>query len=113
MGKHMTTLVGAVIRVLIFFHRSKDGFMPLPMDSHCNREDENYGKYIKVAHDGGWMSLYSNCSDIQAEVGSAVKQGDRLGKMGANSSGTYQLHFETWKDEQPVDPLPLIRRTAR
>ena len=76
-------------------------------------EDENYGKYIKVAHDGGWMSLYSNCSDIQAEVGSAVKQGDRLGKMGANSSGTYQLHFETWKDEQPVDPLPLIQENSK
>ena len=59
------------------------------------------------------MSLYSNCSDIQAEVGSAVKQGDRLGKMGANSSGTYQLHFETWKDEQPVDPLPLIQENSK
>ncbi|NLO83253.1 MAG: M23 family metallopeptidase [Clostridiales bacterium] len=76
-------------------------------------EDEDYGKYVKVDHGNGWMSFYSGCSDIQAEVGSPIKQGDRIGKMGVNSSGEYQLHFETWKDEQPVDPLPLIQEDSK
>ncbi|NLX69702.1 MAG: M23 family metallopeptidase [Clostridiales bacterium] len=76
-------------------------------------EEESYGKYIKIDHGNGWVSLYSGCSEIQVEVGSSVKQGDRIGMMGEDSSGNYRLHFETWKDEQPVDPLPLIQEGSK
>ncbi len=76
-------------------------------------EDQDWGKYVKVDQGDGLICFYARCSEIQAKVGVSLKQGDRIGKMGDDSSGAYRLHFEIRKDEQPLDPLPFIQEGSK
>lgn len=76
-------------------------------------EDGPYGKYVKVDHGEGWAALYGGCEDIQVQVGTLVKQGDRICKMGRDSSEGYRLHFEVWHGDRPVDPLKLIQENNK
>src|SRR5229473_2048648 len=64
------------------------------------------GRCVRVAHEGGIVSLYGHLSQISVQPGSNVRFGDVIGRVGTSglSSGPH-LHFGIEKDGHFVDPL--------
>ena len=68
-----------------------------------------YGKHVLVSHGGGLASLYAHMSAIAAKVGYGIKQGARIGSVGATGNVTGpHLHLEARVHGKPVDPMPYL-----
>ena len=61
-----------------------------------------YGKYVKISHPNGTVTLYAHNSQILASVGQYVPQGEVIALMGAtgNASGCH-VHFEVRGAKNP------------
>jgi murein DD-endopeptidase MepM/ murein hydrolase activator NlpD len=68
-----------------------------------------YGKYVVIAHSGGFDTLYGHLSTTLVKVGQRVTQGTPVGLEGStgNSTGPH-LHFELRIGQKPVDPTPYL-----
>ncbi len=66
------------------------------------------GYYITIKHDE-IISVYGYLVKTYVDVGDEVAQGTKLGSLGTNKDGNKYLHFEIWKDEEPVDPTKYIK----
>jgi murein DD-endopeptidase MepM/ murein hydrolase activator NlpD len=69
-----------------------------------------YGNTIVLYHGYGYFSIYKHAEFLFVHSGSLVKGGDiiaTVGESGSLSTGTH-LHFEIWKDGQPVDPIDFF-----
>jgi len=65
-----------------------------------------YGREVKIAHGGGLVSLYGHMSQIVAEPGSYVRQGQVIGYVGSSGLSTGpHVHFEVRLGGTPVNPL--------
>ena len=65
-----------------------------------------YGRQVRIAHGGGILTTYSHMSQIAAEPGSFVHQGQLIGYVGSSGLSTGpHLHYEVRRDGQPVNPL--------
>ena len=64
-----------------------------------------YGQAVLVDHGFGYSTLYGHTTDIRVKAGDVVKRGQIIATMGSSgrSTGTH-LHYEVWKDGQPVNP---------
>lgn len=73
-------------------------------------EKPEYGKYVRIQHADGFVTVYAHCSSIDVKAGDVIKQGDVIAKVGetGNAIGTH-LHFEVWKDGKALDPLEFIQ----
>ena len=65
----------------------------------------SFGQTILVDHGFGYSTLYAHTTGAQVKAGDTVKRGDKIATMGSSgrSTGTH-LHYEVWKDGQPVNP---------
>lgn len=65
---------------------------------------------IVVRHTNGFISVYKNAASQTKEQGDVVKTGEVIALAGAagRESTSSQLHFELWKDGQPVDPTQYM-----
>ncbi len=66
-----------------------------------------YGNTVVLYHGYGYFSVYKHAEYLFVQPGWLVKGGDiiaTVGETGALSTGTH-LHFEIWKDNQPVDSV--------
>ena len=65
----------------------------------------SFGQAILVDHGFGYSTLYAHTAGAQVKAGDVVKRGDKIATMGSSgrSTGTH-LHYEVWKDGQPVNP---------
>lgn len=72
-------------------------------------EDDRAGKYIFVTHDDGYVTFYCHCSEILAQVGAVIRQGETIAKVGSTgwSTGPH-LHFEIRKDNIRYNPLYIL-----
>ena len=62
-------------------------------------ENSVYGKYVVIAHDGGWTSLYGHLSSINTALLTTVKAGILIGRVGSTGLSTGpHLHFELRQD---------------
>src|SRR5207249_10914889 len=68
-----------------------------------------YGRYVVIAHAGGFDTLYGHLSTTLVKVGQRVTQGTPVGLEGStgNSTGPH-LHFELRIGQKPVDPSPYL-----
>lgn len=67
-----------------------------------------YGREVQIAHGGGLVSLYGHMSEIVAEPGSYVRQGQVIGYVGSSGLSTGpHVHFEVRLGGQPVNPLAV------
>lgn len=68
------------------------------------------GYVVVVRHNNGFISVYKNASASTKDQGDLVKTREVIALAGAASreSTGSQLHFELWKDGQPVDPTQYI-----
>ena len=64
-----------------------------------------YGQAVLVDHGFGYSTLYAHTTGIRVKAGDVVKRGQTIATMGSSgrSTGTH-LHYEIWKDGQPVNP---------
>ncbi|MFE9286719.1 peptidoglycan DD-metalloendopeptidase family protein [Streptomyces olivaceus] len=68
-----------------------------------------YGKHITVNHGGGLTSLYAHMSAMAAKAGQGIKQGARIGSVGATGNVTGpHLHLEARVSGKTVDPMKYL-----
>lgn len=72
-------------------------------------EPARYGQLVLIDHGNGWVSAYAHLSRIVVREGETVRSGARLGFVGTSGAADEsRLHFELRRDNQPVDPAPLL-----
>ncbi|MEA2050976.1 MAG: peptidoglycan DD-metalloendopeptidase family protein [Campylobacterota bacterium] len=73
-----------------------------------------YGKTIMIRHKNGYKSLYGHLNSYskRIKVGSYVKQGTFIGRVGSTGRSTGpHLHFGIYKKGRAVDPQKVINST--
>ncbi|MBL0191077.1 MAG: M23 family metallopeptidase [Saprospiraceae bacterium] len=68
------------------------------------------GNTLMIQHSDGIVTQYQYNSALLKRVGDEVKAGDGIaivGQSGTKSDGS-NLHFELWKEGEPLDPLNYI-----
>ncbi len=69
----------------------------------------DHGNQVEVQHAGRWVTRYSHLSRVLVEPGEVLERGDALGLAGETGLATgVHLHFELWRDGQPLDPLDAL-----
>ena len=77
-------------------------------------ETAEYGKMVRVAHPGGYETLYGHLSEVRVRQGDRIALGATLGLSGNTGRSTApHLHFELRKGGAAVDPMTLIKQSAR
>lgn len=72
-------------------------------------EDPEYGKFVRVAHDRGAVSLYAHNSWLFVEAGDSVETGEVIALSGNSGRSTApHLHVELEVNGDPVDPLGYL-----
>lgn len=68
-----------------------------------------YGKYILIQHSGGYSTAYAHLSQLGVKVGSKVKQGQLIGKVGTTGMSTGpHLHYEVHRNRVHINPLSMV-----
>ncbi|WP_054951207.1 M23 family metallopeptidase [Numidum massiliense] len=65
------------------------------------------GQEVRLEHAGGLETVYQSLAEVKVKAGDKVAQGDQLGMAGSNKvekDAGLHLHFEVWKDGNPVNP---------
>lgn len=67
------------------------------------------GKTIKVAHEGGYISIYAHLDTIAVKTGQEVNTNTKLGEMGntGRSFGDH-VHLEVVKDGRHINPKTVL-----
>lgn len=72
-------------------------------------ESSDLGKYVELAHDGGYSTLYAHCSAVTASSGQTVRMGDPIAEVGQTGQATGpHLHFELHRDLQYLNPIYYV-----
>ncbi|MYU24637.1 peptidoglycan DD-metalloendopeptidase family protein [Streptomyces sp. SID8352] len=91
---------------------AKTGTKVVAVDNGTVRAVENggpYGKHITIDHGGGLASLYAHLSSMVAKAGDGIKQGARVGAVGATGNVTGpHLHLEARLRGKGIDPMPYL-----
>ena len=70
---------------------------------------KGYGKLVTVRHSNERYSLYGHLSEIVVNVGSQVKAGQIVGRVGKTGLATgAHLHFEWREKGKSIDPLKVF-----
>lgn len=69
-----------------------------------------YGNTIEIDHGGGLTTLYAHCSELVVPVGTSVKKGQLVAKVGTTGVSTGpHLHYEVRIGGETVDPSPYMK----
>ncbi len=72
-------------------------------------EHEDYGYHVIIDHGGGLVTLYGHMSQVAAQEGQVVRQGELLGLGGdtGKAQGKH-LHFEVKSNGAQINPLQVL-----
>ncbi len=74
-------------------------------------EDPTYGKYVRIDHENGYVTLYGHASDTLVELGEEVRKNEVIALSGSTGESTGpHLHFEILFEGETVDPLELVQQ---
>ncbi len=68
------------------------------------------GNMLIIGHPDNYITIYKHCSVLMKKERDAVIQGELIalsGNTGEITTGPH-LHFEIWKDGQPIDPRTVL-----
>lgn len=73
-----------------------------------------HGRRVVIGHVNGYESIYSHLSQVLAIVGTQVKAGEALGRVGNSGRSTGpHLHFELRQYGSSLDPLEYLGVTIK
>jgi len=73
-----------------------------------------YGKVTKIAHGGGYVSLYAHQSRILVKVGQRVKAYQVIGRIGSTGRSTGpHLHLGVYKRGKPINPFRVLHKLVK
>jgi murein DD-endopeptidase MepM/ murein hydrolase activator NlpD len=68
-----------------------------------------YGRLVRIAHDGGFVTLYAHNDENLVAVGDRVGPGERIGTVGRTGRATTpHVHFEVRRGGRVLNPLYLL-----
>jgi murein DD-endopeptidase MepM/ murein hydrolase activator NlpD len=72
-------------------------------------EDDDYGNFILLQHEGGLQTFYAHCSELLAEEGMVIRAGEIIALVGSTGLSTGpHLHFELRLNGVRCNPEPLL-----
>lgn len=72
--------------------------------------DSVYGRFVRVGHAGGYVSLYGHAGHVFVRPGDSVAAGEVIGLSGNSGRSTApHLHLELRRDGELVDPVRFLR----
>jgi murein DD-endopeptidase MepM/ murein hydrolase activator NlpD len=72
-------------------------------------EDPVYGRYVRIAHPGGYETVYGHASRVLVKARDHVRERQPIALSGSTGASTApHLHFEVRRDGVPVDPRTLV-----
>ncbi|MFC3711978.1 peptidoglycan DD-metalloendopeptidase family protein [Sphingoaurantiacus capsulatus] len=72
-----------------------------------------FGGLVLLKHGDGWVTAYAHAEELLVARGDTVKRGDLIARAGATGSvDEPQLHFEIRRGRTPVNPVPLLPKSA-
>ena len=75
--------------------------------------DEIYGNFVRIRHSGGYQSVYGHASELFVATADTVDRHEVIALSGNTGRSTApHLHFEIWKDGQPIDPRTQVTQPA-
>ncbi len=66
-----------------------------------------YGETVLIKH-GEYYTLYSKLKSVSVKSGQTVKAKDVIGTVATDANGEAEVHFQTWKGLQKMDPATWI-----
>ncbi|MCE2707711.1 MAG: murein hydrolase activator EnvC family protein [Bacteroidota bacterium] len=66
-----------------------------------------YGNTIIIKH-GEYFTLYSRLKSVSVTTGQSIKAKTIIGQVSTNAEGVAEVHFQTWKGLQIMDPATWI-----
>jgi murein DD-endopeptidase MepM/ murein hydrolase activator NlpD len=67
--------------------------------------DVEYGRFIEIDHQNGFITRYGHLSSILIKRGDKVKRGEAIGKIGnSGRANGYHVHYEVHRYGQRVNP---------
>jgi len=82
----------------------------LPAPGKVMYADEflSLGRMMVIDHGDGFYSVYGHLGELDAEVGTEMETGSRLGTSGSLPSGRPGYYFEIRRGGQPVNPAEYL-----
>ncbi len=69
------------------------------------------GTTVVMIRHGEYLTVYQNLSNTKVKKGDKVSTKQTIGTIGkSNTSNTYELHFEIWKNDKYVNPNEWLAR---
>ena len=76
-------------------------------------EDQVYGRFVRIAHKGGYESVYAHASRLLVSPGEQVAREQKVALSGNSGRSTApHLHFEIRRAGESIDPAPLLPRPS-
>lgn len=103
-GYDYTAVLGTPINAI------NDGEIIEVGDDDPKNKGTGLGKFVKIMHEDGTISVYGHMSEQSAVRGKRIKKGDVIGKVGSSGRSTGpHLHLEIHKPNEkgvfaPIDP---------
>ena len=73
--------------------------------------DSIFGKYVRIDHGNGYVTLYAHASHTSVQLGEEVRKSEVIALSGSTGESTApHLHFEILLEGETVDPLELVRQ---
>ena len=67
-----------------------------------------------ISHGGGFYSYYGHAQRVLVDQGDNVQKGQPIAYLGSSGpSSAPHLHFEIWKNGEPVDPIKILYAQPR
>lgn len=71
--------------------------------------DSIFGKYVRIDHENGYVTLYAHASHTSVQLGEEVRKSEVIALSGSTGESTApHLHFEILLEGETVDPLELV-----
>ena len=74
-------------------------------------EDDVYGNFVRIRHGDGYETVYGHASELFVSQSDTVSRHEVIALSGNTGRSTApHLHFEVWKDGQPIDPRTQVEQ---